>query len=284
MMTEKRNLYDYYQIPAPAGAAGILSCWAAATPRKVSAARQRPAVLVLPGGAYHWTSPREMEPVALRFLARGYAAFALDYSVAPFCFPVALREAALAMRYIREHAGDFGANPRMVAAVGFSAGAHLCGTLGTLYDAPEVSDLGDGALLRPDALGLCYPVAIGWGNTHEMSFETISGGDPELRQRLSLDALVRPDMPPVFLWHTRDDASVPCRNSLVLAAALDEMGVDFALHLYRHGQHGLSTGDAMVFPAHQVPEMSWDVPGWVDSMQKFFEEIGFQMTDREDAQ
>ena len=284
MMTAQVNLYDYYKIPAPVGAAGILSCWVAATPRKVSSTRKRPAVLVLPGGAYNWVSPRELEPVALRFAARGYAAFGLDYSVAPFRFPVALREAALAMRYIREHAECFEINPHMVAAIGFSAGAHLCGTLGTLYDGPEVSDLGSSTLLRPDALGLCYPVAIGWGDTHEVSFETISGGDPLLREKLSLDNLVRPDMPPVFLWHTRDDASVPCRNSLVLAAALDEMGIDFALHLYRHGQHGLSTGDDMVFPAHQVPEMSWDVPGWVDSMQKFFIEVGFQMTDKENTQ
>ena len=35
---------------------------------------------------------------------------------------------------------------------------------------------------------------------------------------------MRPDMPPVFMWHTRDDASVPCRNSLILAAALEVRG------------------------------------------------------------
>lgn len=283
MNVETVRLYDHYGITAPAGAVGCLRCWVSKTDPKVSTARKRPAVLILPGGAYCWTSPREAEPVALRFAARGYGAFVLDYSCAPLSFPTALREAALAMRYIRENAAEFEVDPHMVAAVGFSAGGHLCGTLGTMYDCAEVADLGAPALLRPDALGLCYPVAVSWGNTHEQSFESISGGDGALRRRLSLEKLVRPDMPPVFLWHTRDDASVPCRNSLLLAAALDEAGVEFAFHLYRHGCHGLSTADEMVYMAGKVPQISWDVPGWVESMQRFFGEIGFQITDGENA-
>lgn len=281
MRVETVRVYDHYGIEAPAGAAGRLTCWVTKTDKKVSAARQRPAVLILPGGAYHWTSPREAEPVALRFAARGYAAFVLEYSCAPFAFPTALREAALAIRYIREYAADFEVNPRMVAAVGFSAGGHLCGTLGTLYDSPEVADIGDAAALRPDALGLCYPVAVSWGRTHDMSFDAISSGDPALRRRLSLDRLVRPDMPPVFLWHTRDDASVPCRNSLILASALEEAGVELAFHLYRQGCHGLSTADEMVYPVGEIPQISWDVPGWVEAMMRFFGEIGFQITDEE---
>ena len=40
-------------------------------------------------------TPREAEPVALRFLSRGYVPFVLDYSCAPSSFPVALREAAI---------------------------------------------------------------------------------------------------------------------------------------------------------------------------------------------
>ena len=130
----------------------------------------------------------------------------------------------MAMRYIRRNAEFFEID--RIAALGFSAGGHLCGTLGTMYDCPEVADLGDASLLRPDALGLCYPVLIGWGPTHEGTFENISGGSPALRARLSLDKQVRPDMPPVFLWHTRDDNAVPCRNSLIMACALEEKGVD----------------------------------------------------------
>lgn len=187
----------------------------------------------------------------------------------------------MAMRYIRQMADVFEIDPHKVAVLGFSAGGHLCGTLGTLYDSPEVADLGSAEQLRPDALALCYPVAVAWGKTHEESFENISGGDKPTRQRLSLDRLVRPDMPPVFLWHTRDDTSVPCRNSLILAQALETAGVDFALHIYRHGKHGLSTADAMAYPAQALPDISWDVPGWIEAAIRFFEETGLKITDRE---
>lgn len=277
MLTETRDLYEYFHQPKPDGGAGKLRCWVPQTPESVSAHRLRPGILILPGGGYSRTSAREAEPVALRFAARGYAAFVLDYTCAPAGFPVSLREAAMAMRYIRENREHFQIHPHMVAALGFSAGGHLCGTLGTMFDCPEIADLGDAEVFRPDALALCYPVTVSRGKTHAESFQNISRGDTALGDRLSLDRLARPDMPPVFLWHTRDDASVPVRGTLLLAAALEEQGVDFAMHIYRHGCHGLSTADCLVY--ENVPETSWDVPGWLEAAWKFFEETGFCVTD-----
>lgn len=279
METRTIDLYQHFALADRGGSGGQLTAWTTRTPAKVSARRRRPGVLILPGGGYEHISQRESEPVALRFAARGWVPFVLTYSVAPARFPTQLREAALAMRYIRENAGDFEVDPAGVAAVGFSAGGHLCGMLGTLFDAPELADIAPAEVLRPDALGLCYPVAVSWGRTHAASFENLTGGEEDLARRLSLDGLVRGDMPPVFLWGTRDDNSVPCRNTLQLALALDEAGVDFALHLYRHGKHGLSTADAMAFPAHALPEVSWDVPGWVEGMLAFFAESGLVIRD-----
>lgn len=275
------DLYQYYGHTPPAGASARLTALYYETPERIGKGRKRPAVLILPGGGYSRTSDREAEPVALRFAALGYIPFVLRYSCAPLAFPVSLREAALAMRYIRENAAAFDVAPNMVAAMGFSAGGHLCGTLGTLYDGDEVADIGPKELIRPDALGLCYPVAISWGRTHVETFENISGGDKALRERLSLEKLVRKDMPPVFLWHTREDVSVPCRNSLVLACALEEAGVDFTLHLYHRGKHGLSNADETVYPAGAVPPVSWDVPGWLETMVRFFGEKGLTIRDGE---
>lgn len=282
MITETVDLYEYCGQLRKAENGGNLTCWIQQTPAAVSSGRKRPAILILPGGGYQHTSPREAEPVALRFAARGYAAFVLHYSVAPSTFPTALREAAMAMKYIRQHAEAFEIDIHKVAAMGFSAGGHLCGCLGMLFDSAEVSDIAKPEALRPDVLGLCYPVAVSWGRTHEGSFDNLTGGDEQLRQRLSLDRLVRPDMPPAFLWHTREDASVPCRNSLILAQAMEEAGVDFALHIYRRGKHGLSTADAIVYPVYDLPEISWDVPGWLEACVRFFEEIGLTVTDKEE--
>lgn len=278
MRCQSWDLYEYFGQTA-SGAGGRLTAWSVQAPPAVSQSRRRPAVLILPGGGYEHISQRESEPVALRFLARGWVAFALEYSVAPARFPVQLREAAWAMRFIRERAEEFEVDPHMVAAVGFSAGGHLCGLLGALFDSPQVADIAPGALLRPDALGLCYPVAVSWGNTHAASFQNLCGDDRDLAGRLSLDRLVREDMSPVYLWTTRDDGSVPCRNTLLLAQALDEAGVDFALRVYRHGKHGLSVADSQVFPARDLPAFSPGITRWPEEMMDFFAESGLSPWD-----
>ena len=281
MHTEKVDLYSHFSVLPPQGAAATLQIYAPELLESVQTMRRRPAVLILPGGGYMGVSKREAEPIALRFLAKGYAVFMLRYSCYPHAYPVALREAAMAMKYIRQQAPRFQIQSNMVAAIGFSAGGHLCGTLGTLFDAPEVKDLAPADMLRPDALGLCYPVAVSWGRTHEGSFRNLTGEDAQLRSRLSLEKLVRPDMPPVFLWHTRQDQSVPCRNSLILAQALEETDIPFALHIYHQGPHGVSVADETVYPVASVPSVSGDVLGWIDSMIDYFRELGFRITDLE---
>ncbi|MBE6947639.1 MAG: alpha/beta hydrolase [Ruminococcaceae bacterium] len=273
------DLYEVYGISKPEGAIAKLTCWIQPSVGAFCETRQYPSILILPGGGYSMTSPREAEPIAMAFYSRGYNTFILNYSCAPLRFPTALREAALAMDYIRKNADAFASHPNKIAAIGFSAGAHLCGTLGTMYDCPEVADLVSGNQARPDALALCYPVAVSWGNTHEGSFRNLTGGDEQLRQRLSLDKLVRPDMPPVYLWHTREDSGVPVRNSLVLAAALEETGIPLAMNIYCKGDHGLSLANEQVYGVGNVPPHTKSVETWVDSCIEFFAEQGLVITD-----
>ncbi|MGN1016075.1 MAG: alpha/beta hydrolase [Faecousia sp.] len=280
METLTFDVYEACGLERPRDASGgLLRLWSAPTPDKVSTSRRRPGILILPGGGYRYTSPREAEPVALRFLARGFVPFVLDYSCAPCGFPVALREAAMAMRFIRENAHRYEIDPGMVTALGFSAGGHLCGCLGTMFDCPEAADIGPAGMLRPDALAMCYPVAVSWGETHDDSFLALTRGDASLRGRLSLEKLVRRDMPPVFLWHTRNDGSVNVRNSLILSQALEEQGVDFAMHIYRSGPHGLSTADPMSCAASSLTGISWDIPSWVEALIRFLAEKGIAIQD-----
>ena len=79
--------------------------------------RRRPGVLVIHGGGYAITSDRKAEPIAMRFLAAGYNAFVLRYSVAPSRFPVALLEAAEAMNRIRAHADEWHCDQRVLGHV-----------------------------------------------------------------------------------------------------------------------------------------------------------------------
>ena len=59
---------------------------------------KRPAVIIMPGGAYSFLSDTEAEPVALTFLKEGYNTFVLRYSVGDDCtYPEILEEVSLAI-------------------------------------------------------------------------------------------------------------------------------------------------------------------------------------------
>ena len=62
----------------------------------------RPAMLVLPGGGYHFCSDREAEPIALVFAAMGFNAFVVWYRIAPHRHPSALQDVAEAVAYLLE--------------------------------------------------------------------------------------------------------------------------------------------------------------------------------------
>lgn len=121
--------------------------------------RKRPSVLVIPGGGYEMTSDREAEPIAMQFLAAGFNAFVLRYSVKPSIFPVALLEAAEAMRRIRTHADEWHCDADAIAAIGFSAGGHLAANLATSASDDVLAAHGyDADAVRPNGLMLAYPV------------------------------------------------------------------------------------------------------------------------------
>ena len=202
----------------------------------------RPMVIIVPGGAYAFCSDREAEAVALKFLAEGIHAAVLRYSVAPNRYPASALELAWCVQYCRVHAAEWHVKPDALSVLGFSAGGHLAGTVGTLWGDPVFEQvLSGGPSWRPDAQLLCYPVLTLGEFTHEWSRWNLLGepGDPtnrlDLADALSLETRVTPETPPTFLWHTAEDDAVPVENSLMYAAACRRNGVPFELHIFERG-------------------------------------------------
>lgn len=214
--------------------------------------RRRPMILILPGGGYEHCSDRESEPVAMKFLAMGCHAAVLEYSVSPNVFPVALRELAKAVAVIRSRAEEYHVNPEAVIPCGFSAGGHLAASLGAFWNRPEIyggeweaAAMPSPEQCRPNGLILSYPVITSGPFCHKGSFERLLGReaeDPAKRELVSLERQITPDFPPVFFWHTVTDGSVPVENSLFLASAFRRSGVNFEMHLYPSGIHGIALG------------------------------------------
>lgn len=233
---------------------------------------KRPAVIVVPGGAYGYVSKREAEPVATAFLSRGYQTFVLNYLCAPqgVRYPEELCELASAVDYVRKNAAEMGVNPEEIFVVGFSAGGHLTANLAVEYDRME-EKTGMALDCKPTAVGLGYPV-ISKIHGHQGSYENLLNGyteeaKAELLKTLNLNEAVTEKTPPAFIWATATDSAVPADNALRYALALANCGVDYELHIYPRGCHGLSTckieinapADYLVRPAR-----------WVDDCAEFF--------------
>ena len=60
------------------------------------------------------------------------------------------------------------------------------------------------------------------------------------RQFLSLEKQVGKQVPPVFIWHTDMDKTVPVENTLLFAWALKKAGISLELHIFPEGRHGLA--------------------------------------------
>ncbi len=233
---------------------------------------QRPAIIVVPGGAYCMASNREGEPVAASFFGRGFQTFVLDYLCQPqgARYPEQLLELSSAVDYVRTHAKELHVNPDEIFVVGFSAGGHLTGNLAIEY-ADASKKAGVALDCKPTAVGLCYPVvSYKHGNvgSYENLLEGYSGEEKEeLYKKLNLNEAVTKDTPPAFLWTTATDSVVPADNALRYALALSEQGVSYELHVYPRCEHGASTGNLDI--NFENPDLKRITP-WVDDCAAFF--------------
>lgn len=217
---------------------------------------KRPAVVVCPGGGYMMTSDREAEVIAVAFLAQGFNAFVVRYSVGEYAaYPNSLVDLSRAMKLIRENAEEFCIFTDKIAVCGFSAGGHLVASLGTLWNDSEVREI-SGCLNeenKPNALILCYPVITATKFLHEGSINVLMQNitDPDERKRyidkLSCEKNVGGHTPPAFIVHTYADNDVAVENSLLFANSLAENDIPFELHIYQDGPHGIALGNHITY-------------------------------------
>ena len=240
--------------------------------------RLRPAVIVCPGGGYGFVSPRKDQPVAMEFLAAGYQVFVLHYHVAPEIFPLALMELARSVALIRDHSEEWCIDRSRIMVCGFSAGGHLAGCLGTMWNREFLyGPLGLTAEeIRPGGMILCYPVITSGGYGHQRSFSQLLGAgavqDPDMRRLVSLEHQAGPHVPRTFLWHTWTDESVPVENSLLFVQALRKYRIPTEFHMYPVGGHGLSTCDMLSANAEGYGVQE-ECQSWLMLAKKWLEEV-----------
>ena len=239
--------------------------------------RKRKCLLILPGGGYNYTSKRESDPIAFKFLAEDIACFILNYSVAPLQYPYPLVDVYAALSYIRRNADVYHINPDKISVLGFSAGGHLAGITCCNHMNQEYADYLDIPLeeMKINGCLLGYPV-IAKEVGHAVSFKNITQENPELIEKMSVEKHVTKDFPKTFMWHTAYDLTVDVRNSLILATKLRENDVLFELHVYPWGGHGQSLANRTVYGPHaltdeQINDHKYNTQ-WIDQAIHFIKE------------
>lgn len=195
----------------------------------------RPAVIVCPGGGYVYCSPREGEPVALRYAAKGFHAFVLRYSVqydakefAPW------KEISWAIGYIREHAQQWHIDPEKIVTCGFSAGGHVAFAAGLVgQHKPNAMILNYPAVTMPNMPGVNFMIKLLTGK------ENVTDEDAAY---VSLLNHVTKEAPPVFLAATAEDMLTNF-GALPVAQKYAQLGLGYELHIFQHGPHGYSLAD-----------------------------------------
>ena len=233
---------------------------------------KRPALILVPGGAYIMVSKREGLAAASRFLSHGFQTFVLDYSISPDeVYPEQLKELACAVDYIKKHADEYWVNADEVFAIGFSAGGHLVGDL-----AMEEKGMKEEHALDVDckvkAIGLIYPVIshlFGYAGTHNHLLEGLKEKEA-LLDKLALHKHVQEGQAPAFIATSVADQIVPAENALYYACALKEKKVPFELHLFPTGWHGFSLATDEINPGEDHSKLGKNMKSWPEMCANFF--------------
>ncbi len=187
------------------------------------------AVVVFPGGGYRILAyDLEGTEVCEWLNASGVTCVLLKYRV-PEAGPFPrhtedLADAQRAVRMTRQHAADWGVDPKRVGVLGFSAGGHLAAVLSNHADEKvyAAGDAADRLSARPDFAIIVYP-----------------GGLVHSPESMQLGEEVQPGAktPPTFLVQAEDDP-VHVENTTAYFAALKTAKVPVEMHVFAQGGHG----------------------------------------------
>ena len=219
------------------------------------------AVIICPGGSYHWLDRQaEGSDVALWLQSQGIAAFVLNYrtvGIIPFIthsrllfrgvrHPDMLCDIQRAIQLVRERAQTWNIATDSVGVMGFSAGGHLAMAAAEFAATNFLTPLGIHAnvSLRPNFVAALYPVVTLSDKrfVHKRSRKGLLGewgkSNRQMCDSLSLERHVPLDCPPVFIANCADDAIVHPANSILLDSALTIRNVVHRYIRFKTGGHG----------------------------------------------
>jgi len=217
--------------------------------------------LIIPGGAYERLMRHEQIPVAKKFYSLGYSSAILKYSIYPKHYPTNYNQGLKAIRILSLKYSK-------IILVGFSAGGHLAGILGTTEREKLFNTVG---------MILCYPVISFVNKYHEKSrynfLGNINANKTIYHKLFSVENRVKNDTLPTFIWTLKYDKIVPYQNTLYMVEKLKKYNVKFEYIIFKEGRHGMGLADETAIRFGIKEFKNKEVAKWVKLSCDFMEKI-----------
>lgn len=220
------------------------------------AGQRRPALLQVHGGAWIIGFKRQQAmPLLKEMASHGWVCFDPDYRHSPAAtWPDHLVDVKHALAWIREHADEYGVDPRFVAVTGGSAGGHLASLVALTANDPAFQPGLDSVDTSVQAAVPFYAVydLTNRDDTMPEQFRTwvleplvmkrFYAEEPEVYAAASPMDRVHAGAPPFLAVHGDRDTLAPVEDARTFVARLGEVSDAPVLYCELHGaQHAFDT-------------------------------------------
>lgn len=202
-----------------------------------------PIVVWIHGGAWSFGDKDFVQTQPKAFPKRGYVWVGVEYRFVPeVTYKEQAGDVAKAVRWARDHAREFGGDPRKIFLMGHSAGAHLAALTGT-----DERYLKDAGMKLDEISGVVLLDGAGYDVSRQIRdsalpairsmYLNVFGADPKVQDDASPIAHVEKDkgIPPFLLLHVgRVDSRA---QSNALAASLRKAGVEATVGAFPSKTH-----------------------------------------------
>jgi len=204
-----------------------------------------PTLIFIHGGAWKKGKRKDYLPYLIDYAKKGYITVTVSYRLSKVAkFPAAAQDVNCGIKWIKQHAKDYGIDPDRMALIGGSAGGHLALLLG--YGGDEAvfnQDCEQGPNSNVKAIvdfygpvDLTTPYSI---TTEQVQrFMGVSYDEnPDLYKLASPSTFITSDDPPTLIFHGTIDSLVPVSQSDSLASWLQQAGVPRDYHRLKGWPH-----------------------------------------------
>ncbi|GAA5500518.1 acetyl esterase [Deinococcus xinjiangensis] len=183
-------------------------------------AQNAPVILFIHGGSWSGGDKSGHAFVGDSLARAGYVTGVMNYRLAPQNrYPSYIQDAALALKWMRDHAKDYGGNPNNLFVIGHSAGGFNAVEL--VDNARWLSEVNIPISAVRGVVGIAGPYSYDFRDDPTRTAFPY-GADPD---DIMPDRHVRRDAPPNLLLVAANDSTVHPQNALNMEAALKRAGV-----------------------------------------------------------